>query len=693
MSVYDIASGAVSGTARPAQWAAGTMSIDDIKDWAENGASVMPALFLDFEDDHYLRGADYAPHLNLLGSCSRNSKAWDPNWSFRSGDAVGWLIEYQNDEYRFGDYGPLKEGAGTNHIRNPLGEGATPGTLSTTGVLPSNWTVSGIADSAVELVGVTSSRGWRRVRLKFNGTPTADIVIGFEAADQTLAANGQDWTLSGGAALAAGDLTNLSDLRFRVTERDAAGVELANDQSGALGLDGTHRRFYHTHTLAGGGSVARATGEYVLPWTSGAVSFTLDIFIPQLENSDTASSPILPPTGTPGVSVREADSITGVTTDRDSRAFYDDRWDGTNGGLTGTLREVLPGVPCIGDAGLLPQPTRTNEIRNPRCLGALLGQIGSGGAMPTHWLASLPAEVTATVHGYGTRNGYPCIDIELTATGTAVPQFYFEQSQIITATNGDDVTLSFGASVISSSGTVAVRPRCRENNGASFVRNTDGSDLGIDAFDRRFTYSVNISDANVSNVQPGILISFTGAGSIRLCILAPQLEKAATASRVILPEPNTIAASTRARDEIVVDLPDGFQEGTLVVEYFSREGAFSIGVLSDGSFNERVSIESRADIDASIVRVTTGSTAHIADFLTQPDGVVRTAVAFGTSGADTATTGNAPKNHVFTANYSQIDRLYIGAQPGFGFTADTLIKSIRVFTVRLPANEIADQVA
>ena len=55
-------------------------------------------------------------------------------------------------------------------------------------------------------------------------------------------------------------------------------------------------------------------------------------------------------------------------------------------GIDGRPREVSPDVPRIADGiGLMVDPERENEIQNPALVGAAVGYVGSGGALPTGW--------------------------------------------------------------------------------------------------------------------------------------------------------------------------------------------------------------------------------------------------------------------------------------------------------------------
>lgn len=234
-------------------------------------------------------------------------------------------------------------------------------------------------------------------------------------------------------------------------------------------------------------------------------------------------------------------------------------WDFTNGGTVGTLTEYASGVAAIhSTAGLLVEESTTNEIRNPRCEGAVAGTIGSGGALPTHWTSGLGSNVTV-IHGIGYEDGSPYIEIEVTTTGAANPQIYFEGLSQISASSGDTVTISFGLKEISSTVSVNAIFRARETDGASVIANTPGISVTPDTTHKRYFDDITlVGGGSVTNVVPGVVLQFAGAGSYRFRIYAPQHEDKAYPTGPVFPTVSSPAASTRATDSL--SIPNGAWE-------------------------------------------------------------------------------------------------------------------------------------
>ena len=103
-----------------------------------------------------------------------------------------------------------------------------------------------------------------------------------------------------------------------------------------------------------------------------------------------------------------------VTVSRASKKTNAGGWDFTNGGTVGTLTEVNNNEPALdGTKGLLIEETSTNEIRNPRCEGAV---AGTPGTLPTNWLVVAGGGVTTEVVGSGTEDGWPYLEFRISGT-------------------------------------------------------------------------------------------------------------------------------------------------------------------------------------------------------------------------------------------------------------------------------------
>lgn len=76
------------------------------------------------------------------------------------------------------------------------------------------------------------------------------------------------------------------------------------------------------------------------------------------------------------------------------------------------LLEFSSNVPRITNKGLLLEESRANIIRNSSTNGAVLGIIGSGGALPTNWSVGGASGVTVEVVAIGVKDGFEYVDIK-----------------------------------------------------------------------------------------------------------------------------------------------------------------------------------------------------------------------------------------------------------------------------------------
>jgi hypothetical protein len=222
-------------------------------------------------------------------------------------DGLTWQ-EYAADVPRF--HGSARrlliEGQRTNSVPNPRADGAVAGTP---GTLPSNWNyIINTSGVSREVIGAVTVNGLPGLRLRFFGTPSANgnIQVQYVQNNVVAASAGQVWTHTAFYRLAAGSLANLTNIRIR-TRVSGSSQDVLTVLSPAM--DGTLRRYGHTVTCNAGATFIYAELTFVI--TNGQpVDGTVDFIAPQLELGPAASTPILPPVGTPGASTRGADVVT-----------------------------------------------------------------------------------------------------------------------------------------------------------------------------------------------------------------------------------------------------------------------------------------------------------------------------------------------------------------------------------------------
>lgn len=546
--------------------------------------------------------AEQSAALELFDAvCTRGSKGWYPEWDFTNGGVCGRLTEYDNNELRYGSQGLLEEASSTNHIRNPRAEGAVAGTPGTD---PTHWSVGTFAGITKQVVSFGYENGWPYVDIRYNGSATGDCVIDFEPSSAIPALNGQTWTVSCGVKILAGSLSNISQTRLFIVERDTGGNAPAVTAVRTLEIDTSHRRFAGTHTLSGGGTTA-----YVQPRLSldrvanGAIDITLRIYAPQLEQKSAPTSPILPAIGTPAASTRATETVTQLASiSRASRKSNAGEWDFTNGGEVGTYREFLPDVPAVTGKGLLVEEGSVNHIRNPRAEG------GTSSTLPTYWNLSGQAP---TSYAYGTENGHEYIDLTYSAvTPSASTAIYFEGNTQIAGVDGQTFTTSLGARVVS--GTLdnvsAVNFRTVEyTSGGSVVTAENGANLKsriATSHNRLWEARTLNGGGTTAFFKTGILLNhISGSWTFTLRLYLPQIEQKAYPTSPILPPKGTLAASTRDADDVSIDIGAWFSSDNSSFYVSFQQAGEADGMLayfSNGTFNERFQLRKNVSTQVNL---------------------------------------------------------------------------------------------
>lgn len=189
----------------------------------------------------------------------------------------------------------LQSAASPNVFPNVRLAGGTPGTPGTPPTSTQQWsTVSGVT---VQYVENLSSGGMNGVRYRISGTAAAGGSLNWSMAPNNLgypASSGQNWTGSIFAAMSAGSLTNISNLRFLNSIRQGGGTLGQNSISMNATISASLTR-YSVSSLNLGSTATGIMPTISVTVTAGAVDITLDLFFPQLEQGTVATAPLLTP--------------------------------------------------------------------------------------------------------------------------------------------------------------------------------------------------------------------------------------------------------------------------------------------------------------------------------------------------------------------------------------------------------------
>lgn len=236
----------------------------------------------------------------------------------------------------------------------------------------------------------------------------------------------------------------------------------------------------------------------------------------------------------------------------------------------GAYHHFAAGAPAITDAGLSLEPASVELLRNTSFAGAVAGQIGGSGQMPTSGWTAPSAGLTVTVGLPGTVSGLPAIDLRLQGTPSGNAFLQFETNTQVAAAQGETFTLSAhcymvagAATNISSLGIVLGESRA------------DGGDLGM-VTNADFLASVatpslrsatrTMTQANVAYVRAYMRMGLTSGQPIDITLRLRRLglrKDASVTSPILVP----LSSASRASDQLVLKLPEVAGMLTLVTAF------------------------------------------------------------------------------------------------------------------------------
>jgi hypothetical protein len=321
-------------------------------------------------------------------------------------------------------------------------------------------------------------------------------------------------------------------------------------------------------------------------------------------------------------------------------------WDFVNATIVGTLTEYATNVAAIHptQGAFIERTGSTNEIRNPRCEGAVAGTIGSGGSIPTHWTSFLQGSstVTYTIEGSGTENGWPYVDFGYSGTANSkVAEIRFESTTQTTASNGQTWTSSVGMRLVSGDLTGVSQIRSRIT---TFLSGSAAQDLGsaslfsasLDSNHRRFKETGTISTA-CDAITTGFRVDFAASGAVDfvLRVYLPQNENLSYASSPVLPTAASPAVSTRAADQ--VSIANGAWENDGASTFFASltpVQSYTGAIVSAGADNNNRITVSLSGSDELLAFVSLGGVTQWNAATTDASLALGTAFSFAL-GADT----------------------------------------------------------
>lgn len=335
---------------------------------------------------------------------------------------------------------------------------------------------------------------------------------------------------------------------------------------------------------------------------------------------------------------------------------------------------------CLGKMG---EEGRTNSIRNNTMLGAVVGVVGSGGALPTNWINS--AACTLEVIAIGVDAGVNYVDLKFSGTTTgSSSRIFFDATTTIAASTGQTWAASQYLKLVAGSLTNISSPSVyvRESTagGTNLIAST-GAATPTSAL-TRFEHIRTLTDATVARVVSAFSINHSTGVAIDITVRIglPALELGNCVTSVI---PTAGSAVARAAESAYLS-GSNFSSwykaagGTIVVDGVTAgSGTHTVSnfwSIDDGTSLNRIGVShSNAGICGLDVYVAGSLVASIGIAATLGTRV-RIAATFTAGGYAISVNGSAVSTGAAAA-LPVVDRMHIGA--GHGGTSRHLNGRIR----------------
>jgi len=451
--------------------------------------------------------------------------------------------------------GSIASSVVTNWIRNSTNIGAVSGTP---GTLPNNWSTLPIGLSQ-QVIGTGTINGLRYIDIRFFGTATGQFESVFlDTATGIPAAMGETWTMSCYAAMVGGSTTNVAATGIFLWDVTSSGGYGSGAIGIYIGITSTLTRYTAT------GITSDVTVAYLQPrfffnclhGSGDAIDITLRLAAPQVEQFAAANT-FVP----------------------------------TSGSVVTTGAAPL---------GLLVEEARSNQIRNPRAEGAV---VGSPGTAPTYWQLFQATGLSTQVIATGVENGLPFCDVRFygTPSVTGVINIFNEGFFTTPASVGQNWTISMYLRLVNGAWTNVSPPGlvfAENNSGGTFLSGQSYSvatPTNVGLTSQRVSATRTLQSATTATIYTYLLLGVTSglALDFTLRCAGPQLELGLFPTSLILPTAGSPAASSRAAELVSMPTTGWYSSAATSVEVeFIKATATDTGYaglfeLDDGTFNNR----------------------------------------------------------------------------------------------------------
>lgn len=259
-----------------------------------------------------------------------------------------------------------------------------------------------------------------------------------------------------------------------------------------------------------------------------------------------------------GVHSTAVQSLAGVTYSRTGTALYPAGWDFSNGGIVdGALVEFAANVPRTGVKGYLPERATTNEIDNPRGVGATLGTLGSGGVLPTGWTALYAGGAIEVVALLADADGNAGVRLRFSGTFSGEMFMLMRAASAVPANNSTlaNWVISGGMELNAGADPGGVRMVVAGYQGGTFKEYDRSPVKTLDGNHRRHFYAATLAHADTDSMRPMFYLgSDLGAVDFTVDLYDWQVEAGTTPTSPVRPASGQTGAATRGADSLTVSL-------------------------------------------------------------------------------------------------------------------------------------------
>lgn len=236
----------------------------------------------------------------------RSTKGWYFDIDMVMQEAAAYAVRW---DYSTGTRTLLNETASTNAVPNPRAEGGTTGSP---GSSPTGWSLANPGSGLTRtIVGFGTDNGIPYVDTRLSGTASGAITAqNFFVSTSAIAASvGQTWTASAFVKLQAGSLTGVTGVQIRISEIGGESTMVSSQSFTPTSASLASQRRSVTRTLIVSGTTNIRMAVTAMISNGATVDFTLRLGAPQAEQRSSASSVILPPSGSPAASSRDDERL------------------------------------------------------------------------------------------------------------------------------------------------------------------------------------------------------------------------------------------------------------------------------------------------------------------------------------------------------------------------------------------------